>query len=621
MSQIHKFEADVSEVLKLVVHSLYSHKEIFLRELISNASDALDKLRFRSLTEPDLLEGDSTLEIRIHADKEAGILRIEDTGIGMTEAELVRSLGTIAYSGSRAFLAELAKAKGEGAPSLIGQFGVGFYSAYLVADKVEVVSRAAGPGQSAFKWTSDAKDSFTVEPADRKARGTEITLHVRESERGVLEDWKIKDLVLRYSDYVAYAIHFKDAQINQAKALWQRPKAEITDEQYNEFYRHVSHDFEPPLARTHFRIEGKQELVGLIYVPKHPPFDLDSGKRRRGLRLFTKRVFVMDDCEELLPPWLRFLRGVVDSDDLPLNVSRETLQDSALLPVLRKHVVKKSLDLLDNIATEKTEDYLVFWKAFGTVVKEGLALGESEYKDRIAPLLRYESTASPTELTSLKGYVERMQEGQDSIYYLYGESRKALEGSPYLEALAKRGYEVLFLTDPVDQWAIDGLYEFQEKKLVSAARADVKLPPASEEATAEKERTENELKPLIERMTSVLEAQVREVKVSDRLVDSPACLALAPGATPAVLERLLKERGKGVPHVKRTFEINPHHPLIQSLSRLRGSIDKEKFDGWIDLLYQQALLLEGGALEDPGAFARRLGALLTEVTAQSLPPA
>ena len=627
MAQTHKFQADVAEVLKLVVHSLYSHKEIFLRELVSNASDALDKVRFRALTEPALLGDDPTLEIRIRADKDAGTLTIEDTGIGMTEEELVRALGTVAYSGSRAFRDEVAKQKAgaEGADAalaLIGQFGVGFYSAYLVADRVDVVSRSAAGGD-AVKWSSDAKDSFTVEPAERSGRGTTITLHVREAEHGLLEEWKIRDLVRRYSDFIAYPIRLGDQQINQAKALWHRPKSEITEEQYDELFKHLTHAYDKPLARSHFKIEGQQDLVGLLYVPRHRPFDLDDGARRRGLKLFVKRVFVMDDCEELLPPWLRFVRGVVDSDDLPLNVSRETLQDSALLPILRKHVVKKSLDLLDEVASERPDDYAELWRAFGAVLKEGLALGvDPDQRERLAKLVRYETSAFAPEgsaaakLTSLADYVARMPEGQKDIYYLFGESRKALEASPYLEGLRARGYEVLFMTDPVDQWAADGLHEFDGKKLVSAMRADLDLS-ADDTPKEEKERVAKELEPLVERIKKVLEPYVRDVKVSDRLVDSPACLALAPGATPAMLERLLKERGKGMPHVKRTFEINPRHPMVTSMAKLVAGEGAEGLDVWIELLYQQALLLEGGALDDPTAFAQKLGSLLTDLTTRA----
>jgi molecular chaperone HtpG len=394
-AQTHAFQAEVSKVLELVIHSLYTSRDIFLRELISNASDALDKLRFRAITEPDLTEGDPTFEVRLRLDPEKKELRIEDTGIGMTEDELLKGLGTVAYSGSRAFLEQLAAKKDV---ALIGQFGVGFYSAYLVADRVTVITRAAGAGARALKWSSDAKATFTVEPAERAARGTEVILQLRDAE--FAEEWKITDLVKRYSDYVAYPIKLRDKQINEAKALWQKPKSEITDEQYGELYKHLTHDFESPLARTHFRAEGKHEFVGLLYVPRRRPLDLHEGHRRRGVRLFVRRVFVMDDCEEIVPAWLRFVRGVVDSEDLPLNVSREVLQDSALLRSIKGQITKKTLELLDTLAKERKSDYEVFWRAFGSTLKEGLVTGETEHKDAVASLLRYESTAGDA-LTSL----------------------------------------------------------------------------------------------------------------------------------------------------------------------------------------------------------------------------
>jgi len=616
----HTFQADVSQVLRLVIHSLYSHKEIFLRELVSNASDALDKLRFRALTEPELLGNDPTLEIRIRADKDAGTLTIEDTGVGMTEEELVKNLGTVAHSGTRAFLEAAAAAGTDGKKdlALIGQFGVGFYSGYLVADRVEVVTRAAGPGQRALRWESDAVNGFTVSPAQRAQRGTEIVLHLKSDQRQFVEEWTLKDLVGRYSDYVAYPIKIekkdKDGkisldQVNRASALWQRPKSEITDAQYEELYKHLTHDFEPPLAHTHFRVEGTQEFVGLLYVPKRAPYDLFDAQKRRGIRLFVKRVFIMDDCEEILPQWLRFMRGVVDSDDLPLNVSRELLQDSGTLRAIKKQVVKKSLDLLDELAKEKPEAYADFWKSFGVVVKEGLA-ADPEYKDRVAALVRFDSTHGG--LTSLADYVSRMKEKQEAIYYIYGESRKALEGSPYLEALSARGYEVLFLTDPVDEFAADSLHEFEGKKLVSAMRADLPLD-ATDEEKREKERLGEALKPLRARIQKVLDAHVRDVTLSDRLTDSPCCLVLPPGTTPAFMERLLRDRGRSMPHAKRVLEINPTHPLIQRLNDVvEKEPDSDRARDWIETLYDQALLTEGSPIEDPARFARRIAQLLTD---------
>ncbi|WP_394847301.1 molecular chaperone HtpG [Pendulispora brunnea] len=616
------FQAEVAQVLKLVIHSLYSHKEIFLRELVSNASDALDKLRFRNLTEPELMGNDPRLEITIAPDKEKGVLVIRDTGIGMTEAELIENLGTVAHSGSRAFLEQLSKAGTAKDVNLIGQFGVGFYSAYLVADRVEVITRAAGPGQRALLWSSDAQSTFTIEPTTRAERGTEIILHLRPEHKDFLDEWRIRDLVGRYSDYVAYPIKLekkpeKDEkpeqpeQINRANALWQRPKSEITDAQYDELYKHLTHDFEPPIARTHFKVEGTQEFAGLLFIPRRPPFDLYDGRKPRGVRLFVKRVFIMDDVEEVLPPWLRFMRGVIDSDDLPLNVSRELLQDSTILHAIKKQVTKKTLDLLEEMAKERKDDYETVWKNFGQVLKEGLAL-DSEYKERIAPLLRYGSSHGEG-LVSLADYVGRMKEGQEGIYYLFGESTASLQNSPYLETLTSRGFEVLFMSDPVDEWAAEGLREFQGKPLVSAMRTDLKLP-LDEEQKKTKEEASTRLQPLILRMVKVLHDRVREVKVSDRLTNTPSCLVLPDGGTPAFMERLLKERGRGIPHAKRIFEINATHPIIESLASLvEKDAESPKIDEWIDILYDQALLTEGATIDDPNRLARRIASLLTEV--------
>jgi molecular chaperone HtpG len=636
----HSFQAEVSEVLKLVIHSLYSHREIFLRELISNASDALDKLRFRSLTEPTLLGDQPDLEIRIRVDKGAKTLSIEDTGIGMTEQELITNLGTIAHSGSRAFL-ELAAANPDGKKdlNLIGQFGVGFYSAYLVAERVEVISRAAAAAQS-FVWSSDATDSFTVVPATRTARGTEVVLHFREEHTELLEIWQVRELVQRYSDFVSWPIKLevpalnkegeptdgppKWEQVNRANALWQRPKSEITDEQYDEFYKHLAHDFQPPLARTHFRVEGTNEFVGLLYLPDHAPFDLNDPKRRRGVRLFVRRVLIMEECEELVPTWLRFVRGVIDSNDLPLNVSRELLQDSKVLAAIKKQITKKALDMLEEVAKDKPDRYEQFWKTLGAVVKEGLALDASEHKERIGGLLRFQSSHDPNgKLTSLADYVARMKpkegddKGQEEIYYLVGESRQALEGSPHIEALRSRGLEVLYMTDPVDEWAVQGLREFDGKRLVNAMHAELKVMP-SEEEKEKSEQASSTTGPLVERIQKVLQDKVREVKLSSRLTDSPACLVIAFGSNSPFLERLLKERKMGMPHPKRVFEINPVHPVVTSLVKLLERDAKApQIDEWIWLLYDQALLAEGSVIEDSATFAKRVATLLTQVTTEA----
>jgi molecular chaperone HtpG len=623
----HKFQAEVNQILHLVIHSLYSHKEIFLRELISNASDALDKLRFRAITEPDLMADDPTLEIRITPDSEKGTLTIEDTGIGMSEETLVRDLGTVAHSGSRAFLEQLAE-RGQKDVSLIGQFGVGFYSAYLVADRVEAVSLPAGKDATAHRWASDAKDTFTVEPAERTKRGTSVTLHVKEDQKEFLQAWRLRELVTRYSDYVSHPIKLSvttktgegaDAKtetslesINRASALWQRPKSEITEAQYEEFYRHLAHAYEPPLARVHFKVEGAQEFAALLFIPKHPPYDLVSNQKTRGVRLFVKRVLVMENCEDLLPEWLRFVRGVVDSDDLPLNVSREILQDSSAVRTIKKQLVKNLLDKLDSIAEEKKEDYLEFWKGFGVFMKEGLAL-DPETKDRIAKLVRYE-TSRDEGLTSLAEYVARMPHGQEAIYFILGDSMKFVSSSPHLEELRKRGYEVLYMTHPVDEWATDALHEFDGKPLVSVMRADLKLTP-NEEEKKDKEEKGVALKPLLDEMKNVLKDAVKDVRVSDRLTDSPVCLVLDGPGPHAYVNRLMQQRGGGLPRPKRVLEVNPTHPIIVGLSTLRERAgEADRVHEWIELLYDQALITEGSALDDPNRFVKRVSDLLTLAT-------
>jgi molecular chaperone HtpG len=622
----HSFQAEVGKVLSLVINSLYSNKEIFLRELISNSSDALDKLRFRAITEPQLLANDPQLAIQIRPERERGVLVIEDTGIGMTEQELIENLGTVARSGSQAFLAKLE----EGAKkdvSIIGQFGVGFYSAYLVADHVEVVSRPAG-SDKAFRWKSDGKDTFVTEPADRNKRGTAIELHLKADQKDLLDPWKLRDLVRRYSDYIAYPIELqtkvetpakddepakveeKQEQINKAAALWQRAKAEINDEQYNELYTHLTHDFQPALARTHFRVEGNVEFVGLFFLPKEAPFDLDDPRRQRGVRLFVKRVLVMEDCDAILPQWLRFVRGLVDSDDLPLNVSRELLQESSTLRTIKKQVTKRVVDLLDEMATDKAEDYKHFWKIFGRILKEGLVV-DSEWKERLAKLTRWASTSSESaeELVTLEEYVARMKEGQDAIYYVTGESRSALLGSPYLEALRARGYEVLLMTDPIDTWAAEAIVEFSGKKLVNAMRAEVKLPDDDKKAA---EEIAKGFEALIGTAKQTLEGKVREVRTSTRLVDSPAVLVLAQGALPAHLEKVIRQSGKEAPRGKRDLELNPNHPMVKSLAAIAAENPSDsRLRDFVVLLYEQSLVAEGSPLDDPNGFAKRLTSLLT----------
>lgn len=606
---VHAFEAEVGRVLSLVVNSLYSNKEIFLRELVSNASDALDKLRFRAITEPGLMAGDAALAIRIRPEPQNGVLIIEDTGVGMTEAELVENLGTIARSGSQAFLDKL-EASARKDVGIIGQFGVGFYSAFLVADRVDVISRAADSDR-AFKWSSSGKDTFTVEAAERASRGTSVILHLREDQKELLEHWRLRDLVRRYSDYIAYPIELdtdtKRERINEAAALWQKPKSEISDQQYAELYRHLTHELDEPIARTHFRVEGTLEFVGLLWIPSEPPFDLDDPRKHRGMKLFVKRVLIMDDCEALLPQWLRFVRGLVDSEDLPLNVSRELLQDSSSLRTIKKQLTKRVLDLLDEIAKDRPDDYAKIWSAYGRILKEGIAV-DGEWRDRLGKLARWPSTRGDA-LVSLDEYVASMKEGQDAIYYVTGESRDVLAASPYLEALKARGWEVLLLTDAVDTWAAEALGEYENKRLVHAMRADVKLP---EPDAASADEAKKGLAPLLDVAKATLGDRVGEVKPSVRLVDSPACLVLTGAAMPAHVEKMLRSAGKGIPRGKRDLELNPAHPAVKRLAALAAEKkDDADLREWVLLLHDQALLAEGSPLEDPSAFAKRLGTLMS----------
>jgi molecular chaperone HtpG len=613
-----KFKAEVSQVLSLVINSLYSNKEIFVRELVSNASDALDKLQFEALTNPDLLAGVTALKIRIVPDEEAGTLTIWDNGIGMSEEELIEHLGTVAHSGSKAFLEALEEHAKSGDLNIIGQFGVGFYSAYLVAHRVDVISKRAGSDE-AFKWSSDAQEKFTVEPAERDARGTSVVLHLRDDQKEFLDPFRLRQLVKEYSDFVGHPIEMLEMkygdddgepefeQVNQANALWMRRPEDIDDEQYDELYRHISGDWEPPMAHTHFKIEGMQQFTGLLYIPSRPPFDLFNPDARHGVRLFVKRVFIMDDAEALVPRWLRFVRGVVDSDDLPLNVSRELLQDSKVVRVMRKQVVKKVLDLLGEVADERPEDYEKLWSAYGTVLKEGLHF-DPQHADKLAELVRFGSSKSEKP-TSLADYVSRMQDGQETIYYALGASRALLESSPHLEALKKRDFEVLYLTDSIDQWAIEALDEYDGKKLVDAVQGELDLG----DDESDDDETRESLEPLTEQFEEILSEDVSEVRLSRRLADSPACLVVPEGGVASHIERLLRAQNQDMPQQKRILELNPTHPLIESIRRIHESGESERVREWVELVYDQALLAEGSPIKEPGTFARRLTALMAQV--------
>ncbi len=621
-----KFQAEVSRLLHLVVNSLYSNKEIFLRELISNSSDAIDKLKLAALTDDSVLGDDEEApRIRVSADREARTITIADDGIGMTRDELATNLGTVAHSGTLKFLEEA-----QGDANLIGQFGVGFYSAFLISDRVDVVSRAAGSDE-AWKWSSDAKETYTLEAAARDGRGTTITLHVGEEHGEFLDSYKLRSLITRYSDYVSHPIDLLEpkygedgetttewSQVNEASALWRKSPDEITDEQYTEFYRHLTHDFTDPLTRTHFKIEGTQLFTGLLFVPGRPPFNLFWRNQNYGVRLFVNRVFILDDAEELVPGWLRFVKGVIDSDDLPLNVSRELLQESVVTRTIRKQIVKKTLDMLEKLAEDEDATlYERFWGHYGAVFKEGLHEDPSNAA-KMAPLLRYRSSAVDG-MTSLADYVGRMPEGQEHIYYALGETEGAVASSPHLEALKSKGYEVLYMTDAIDEWAVQGLGEFEDKKLVSAAQADLAIDD-SDEAKAAREEAEGELKGLLERFQSVLDDQVSEVRLSARLTDSPCCLVVPEGGTHAHLERLLRAHDPTTPATKRILEVNPTHPLIRNLNTLATDAAEgdEHVSAWIEMLYDQTLLAEGSPVVDPGRLAKRMTALLQDASEAAL---
>jgi len=618
------FQAEVKQLLHLMIHSLYSNKEIFLRELVSNASDACDKLRFEAIDQPDLLDGDSDLAIRVDYDKNARTITISDNGIGLSRDEAIVNLGTIARSGTREFFSQLTGDKQKDA-QLIGQFGVGFYSSFIVADKVTVLSRRAGAqAGEAIRWESDGQGEFTIEAADKASRGTDVTLHLREDQDELLDGWKLREILRRYSDHISLPIRMAkeewDAEkseqvkrdeletVNQANALWTRSKSEVTDEQYREFYKTVSHDYDDPLAWTHNRVEGRSEYTQLLYVPKHAPFDLWDREGRRGVKLYVKRVFIMDDAEQLLPSYLRFVRGVIDSADLPLNVSREILQESRDVRAIREGSAKRVLSLLEDLAENKAEDYAAFWTEFGQVLKEG-AGEDAGNLERIAKLLRFASTHSgdAAQTVSFADYVARMKEGQDKIYYVTADSFAAASNSPHLEIFRKKGIEVLLLSDRVDEWMLSYLREFDGKSLVSVAKGGLDLAELADEDEKKRQSEVAEtFKPLVERLQKALENQVKEVRVTLRLVDSPACVVVGQNELSPHLLRMLKAAGQEAPDVKPVLEINPEHALI---ARVRDADDAE-FEQWARLLLDQALLAEGAQIADPAAFVKRLNGLL-----------
>lgn len=621
------FQAEVKQLLQLMIHSLYSNKEIFLRELISNASDAADKLRFEAINNGALFENDAELKIKVSFDKDARTITISDNGIGMTRDDAVEHLGTIAKSGTKEFFSKLSGDQQKDA-ALIGQFGVGFYSGFIIADRITVETRRAGTDASAgVRWESEGAGDFTVEAINKANRGTDIILHLREGEDEFLSSWKLKSIIRKYSDHISLPIMMQKEEwdeekketvvrdewetINQASALWARNKNEITPEQYTEFYKHVSHDFGEPLTYTHNRVEGRSEYTQLLYIPTQAPFDLWDRNKRGGIKLYVKRVFIMDDAEQLMPVYLRFVKGVIDSADLPLNVSREILQESRDVKVIREGSTKRVLSMLEELANSDEQadkdKYVTFWNAFGQVLKEGIG-EDAANKERIAKLLRFASTHndSDAQTVSFADYVARMKEGQSKIYYATGESYNAAKNSPHLEIFRKKSIEVLLLTDRVDEWMLSFLEEFDGKELSSVAKGDLDLGQLEDEAEKKQhQETEDQYKELVAKMQTALADKAKEVRVTFRLTDSPACLVAGENELSGNLMRMLKAAGQNAPDAKPTLEINPDHPLVQRLK-----YEEAKFDDWSNILFDQALLAEGGNLNDPAGFVKRLNEML-----------
>ncbi|MBT3045671.1 MAG: molecular chaperone HtpG [Candidatus Thiodiazotropha sp.] len=622
-----EFQAEVSQVLNLVIRSLYSNKEIFLRELISNASDAAEKLRFESLTDEALFEDDPELKVRVTIDKEAGTVTISDNGIGMSRQEVSETIGSIASSGTRKFFESLSGDQTKDS-ELIGQFGVGFYSAFIVADKVTIVTRRAGLGtEHGVRWESQGEGSYTIENLDKPGRGTDVTLHLREDEKEFLESYRLRSVISKFSDHITIPVEMEKEyygedeekpetpefeRVNKGTALWMRNRSEISEEEYQEFYKHVSHDFENPLLHVHNKVEGNNEYTALLYIPQRAPFDLWDRDQKHGVKLFVRRVFIMDEADKLMPRYLRFVRGVVDSDDLPLNVSREILQHNRKIDTIRQANVKRVLGALEKLAEDDKEKYQTFWDQFGKVMKEGPA-EDYPNRERIAGLLRFASTGteSDEQTVSLADYVSRMQEGQEKIYYITADSPAAARFSPHLEVLKKKGVEVLLLSDRVDEWLVTSLTEFDGKTLQSVAKGALDLGELEDKE--EKESTEQqteEHKALLQRMQDVLGEAVKEIRVSQRLTDSPACLVVEEHDMSANLARVLKSVGQDAPQTKPIMEINATHPLVE---RLEGEEDGDRFGDLTKVLFDQAQLAEGGQLDDPAAFVRRLNSLMLKL--------
>ncbi len=625
------FETEAKQLLQLMIHSLYSNKEIFIRELVSNASDAADKLRFEALNNASLYEQDSELKITIDFDKDANTLSISDNGIGMSREDVINNLGTIARSGTAQFMENLSGDQKKDS-QLIGQFGVGFYSAFIVADKVEVFTRKAGLSASdAIKWESAGEADYKLESVEREARGTTIVLHLKSDETEFADGWRLRNIIKKYSDHISLPVEMLKLEspsddenkddpkapeyevVNTAKALWSRSRSDVTDEEYNEFYKHVSNDYTNPLAWSHNRVEGKLDYTSLVYIPAKAPFDLYNREKSRGLKLYVQRTFIMDDAEQFLPLYLRFIKGVVDSNDLSLNVSREILQQDANIDSMRSALTKRILDMLEKMAKKEPEKYTSFWTEFGEVLKEGPA-EDMANKEKIAKLMRFATTHNGTDVQdqSLDAYIERMQEGQDKIYYVVAENFNTAKNSPHLEVFKKKGIEVLLLCNRIDDWLMGHLSDYDSKQFEDVSKGDLDLGKLdTDEDKKEQEKIEEEMKPFVERMQAVLKEQVEEVRVTHRLTDSPACLVVGKDDMGAQMRRLLESAGQAVPESKPILEINPAHRLVQKLDQ---ESDEDRFSDLSTIIFDQANLAEGGTLDDPAAYVAKLNKLLLELT-------
>ncbi|MDH5394326.1 MAG: molecular chaperone HtpG [Gammaproteobacteria bacterium] len=622
-----EFQAEVQQLLKLMIHSMYSNKEIFVRELVSNASDACDKLRFEALAKDELYEGDGDLKIRVAFDKEANTVTISDNGIGMDRDELIANIGTIANSGTKKFMEALSTEQVKDA-EMIGQFGVGFYSSFIVADRITVETRRAGASkEEGYRWESDGEGAYSIENIEKESRGTDIILHLRDEDKEFADGFRLRNIIRKYSDHISLPIVMlkeaaaveegeekeipEDETVNSASALWARAKSEITEDEYKEFYKHISHDFEEPLKWMHNRVEGSQVYTSLLYIPKKAPFDLWDREQRKGIKLYVKRVFIMDDSEHLMPNYLRFVRGVIDSDDLPLNVSREILQQNKVIDKIRGASIKKVLGMLEKMAKNDAEEYAGFWRTFGQVLKEGV-IEDFTNKDKIATLLRFSSTETGTEEqnVSLADYIGRMKEGQDKIYYIVAESHAAAKNSPHLELLKSKGLEVLLLSDRVDEWLVSHLTEFDGKQMVSVTRGDLDLGETdTEEEKKALEKAQGEFKDVVEKMKEVLGADIKDVRMSSRLTDSPSCLIVDDQDMTAQMQQILQAAGQAVPASQPILELNPDHVLV---NQLKDKLETEEFAEWAHVLFDQAALTGGSEVKDMAAYVKRVNKLLVK---------